>query len=99
MKHDFAEQPDGEAADRFRAWLQSETIDSLQRTFGDAEGTKSAVFLFVNRAYESHMPEDQIGRIFGRCIVRAGFRKEDEPVLFDWLEFFAGIAVQVHRPK
>jgi hypothetical protein len=96
MKHDFANSTDKAADERFRAWLEAETIDGLRRSYGDPEGTKTTIFLFVNRAYEAHMPEELIGKTFGKCIVRAGYREEDEAPALDWLEFLGGIARQVH---
>src|SRR4051794_37116717 len=60
-KHDFSREPTGEAADHFRLWLEDQTIDMLRRTIGDAEGIKTAIFLFVNRAYEAKMPDREIG--------------------------------------
>jgi len=96
MKHDFQRQPTGEAADRFRSWLESETVSMLQRGYGDAEGTKSAIFLFVNRAFEAHLPEKDIGAMFGRCVARAGFQERDEESAFAWLESFGQIAAKVH---
>jgi hypothetical protein len=96
MKHDFRQEPTGEPAERFCSWLEQETIDSLRRSYGDGEATKSAIFLFVNRAYEAHMPEEQIGQLFAKSIVRAGFREEDEEPAFAWLEHFGQIAAGVH---
>ena len=96
MKHDFREQRSGDAAERFCYWLEQETIDLLHRSHGDSEATRSAIFLFVNRAYEAHMPDAQIGEMFGRCIVRAGLRKQDEAPAFAWLEEFGQIAAKVH---
>jgi len=78
MKHDFRAPNSEDEGARFCVWLEQETIDSLRRSCGDAEATKSAIFLFANRAYEAHMPESQIGQLFGRCIVRAGFQEKDE---------------------
>jgi hypothetical protein len=97
MKHDFSDEPGGEAAERFLNWLEQEMIDMLRRTAGDAEGTKAAIFLFVNRAYEAHMPEQQMAKLFGKCFVRAGRPEEEEDTAFDLLEFFAEIARNVHR--
>jgi hypothetical protein len=96
MKHDFATSIDKAADDRFLAWLEAETIDGLKRSYGDGEGTKSMIFLFVNRAYEAHMPEPLIGGMFGKCIIRAGYREEDEDPAYDLLEFLGGIARGVH---
>ena len=96
MKHDFATSTDKAADERFRAWLEAETIDGLKRSYGDAEGTKAMVFLFVNRAYKAHMPEALIGETFGKCIVRAGYREEDEAPAFDLLEHLGRIARGVH---
>jgi len=95
-KHDFRAQPTGAAADGFCSWLEQVTIASLRRSHGNGEGTKSAIFLFVNRAYEAHMPEAQIGGMFEKCIVRAGFQEPDGEAAFAWLEFFGQLAAKVH---
>ena len=96
MKHALRAQPSGDEADRFCAWLEQETIDSLRRSYGDGEATKSAIFLFVNRAYEAHMPESRIGEMFGTCIVREGFHEREEDPAFAWLEHFGQLAAKVH---
>jgi hypothetical protein len=97
MKHNFREQPSGGEADAFLAWLERETIDLLLRTRGDAEGTKTAIFLFVNRAFEAHMPEQEIGALFGKCFVRAGRPQEDEAPAFELLEFLGEMAGRIHN--
>jgi hypothetical protein len=43
------------------------------------------------------MPESQIGEMFGKCIVRPGFREQDEEPAFAWLEHFGQIAAATHR--
>ena len=96
MKHDFRKEPDGTEDTRFREWLEDETIEALKRDYGDGEATKATVFLFVNRAYEAHMPEDEIAELFGKCVVRAGYREEDEEAVFSWLDAFGQIAKGVH---
>ncbi|HTU93748.1 MAG TPA: hypothetical protein VMF69_26950 [Gemmataceae bacterium] len=96
MKYDFRQQQSSETAIRFCSWLEQETIESLRRSYGNGEATKSAIFLFVNRAYEAHMPEEQIGELFGRCIVRAAFQEADEEPAFSWLEFFGQLAAKVY---
>jgi hypothetical protein len=94
MKHDFRQQPSGEAAECFCSWLKEETTASLRRSYGEA--TKSAIFLLVNRAYEAHMPEPQIGEMFGKRIVQAGFLEQDEESAFAWLDHFSQLAAGVH---
>ena len=96
MTHDFRSQPIGVAADCFCSWLEQETIQSLGRSYGDAEATKGTIFLFVNRAYEAHMPEPHIGELFGKCISRAGFKEQDEEPAFEWLDHFGQLAAKVH---
>jgi hypothetical protein len=96
MKHDFRKRPSGESADRFALWLEQETIESLRRSMGDGEAIKSAIFLFVIRAYEAHMTDDQVGGMFGKCFVRAGFPEQDEEAAYAWLEFFGQLAAKVH---
>jgi hypothetical protein len=95
MKHDFRVQPSGDAADSFCSWLESETIESLRLSYGNGEASKNAIYLFVNRAFEAHMPEVQIGGMFGKCIVRAGFQEADEAPAFAWLDFFGQLAAKV----
>ena len=96
MKHDFRKEPMGADADRFCEWLLAETTTALARDYGHAESTKASIFLFVNRAFESHMPEDRIAEIFGKSIVRAGFQEHEQEPAFDWFELFAGIARGVY---
>jgi hypothetical protein len=96
VKHDFRQQPIGDAAERFCSWLEQETTASLRRSYGDGEAIKSAIFLFVNRACEAHLPESEIGKMFGKCIVGAGFREQDEEPAFAWLELFGQLAAGVH---
>src|SRR2546430_942694 len=96
MKHDFRAQSDAAAAERFHAWLESETTDGLRRSYGDAEATKGVVFLFVNRAYEAHMPQSLIAETFGRSVARAGYREQHEEPVFACFEMLAAIAEAVH---
>lgn len=96
MKHNFRNQPDGEDADRFVSWLENETIDCLKRSIGNADVTSAAIFLYANRAYEAHMPEDKIGATFGKCFARAGFQEEDDEAAFALLEFFGQLARDAH---
>ena len=97
MKHDFRAQPDGENAERFLSWLAQETEHSLRQA-GDI---KAAVFLYVNRAYEAHMPEAQISEVFGQCVARAGVPDESYDALFGCFEQMAQLAAAVHgkRPR
>jgi len=42
------------------------------------------------------MLEAQIGEMFGKCIVRAGFREQDEEPAFAWLAHFGQLTSGVH---
>ncbi len=97
MNHDFRKQPAGADADRFLAWLERETVDTLKRSRGDVQQTKAAIFLYANRAYEAHLPEAQIGALFGKCFAGAGLPAEDEETAFDHLEFVAQLAERTHK--
>ncbi len=97
MKHDFRKHRSGAEGQRFLFWLENETTHLMRRSYGDAEATKSAIFLFANRAYKAHMPETEIGELFGRCIAQAGFPAEDDEATFAWLEHFSEIAAKIHR--
>ena len=98
-KHDFSREPTGAAADQFRLWLEQATTDMLRRTIGDAEGTKTAIVLFVNRAYEAKMPDREIGGMFGKCFVRSGHPQEDEEAAWELLEYLGEIAKATHSRK
>ncbi|MBI1374781.1 MAG: hypothetical protein GC159_18835 [Phycisphaera sp.] len=95
--HNFAEQPDGDDADRFVTWLQEATIASLTRSYGDVEGTKAAIFLYVSRAHEAHMPDGRMAGLFGRCVVDAGYSEEEDEAAFAWLEHFHQTVSKPHR--
>ena len=97
MKHDFSKQPDGADAERYSAWLLSETCNSLKAGYGDGESTKSTIFLYVNRAYESKMPEKQLAQLFAKAVLSAGYTEQEQEALFAWLEHFGEIARGVHN--
>jgi hypothetical protein len=99
MKHDFSISPEGPDADAFKQWLLDETVAMLRESYGDLERTKSTIFLYVNRAYEAHLPETETDGMFGVAVVRAGYSEREEQAMFDWLDFFAAIASKVHRPS
>jgi hypothetical protein len=99
MKHDFRAMPDGPEATEFLEWLEKETSAGLRRSYGDGEATKAMIFLYANRAYEAHMPEQEIGGLFGKCVVRAGYCEEEEPPAFEWLEHYGAIATRVHTDE
>jgi hypothetical protein len=93
MKHDFAISGDKAVEDQFLLRLETETVDCLKQTYGDGEGTKAMIFLFVNRAYETHMAEPLIGEAFGRCIVRVGTEKKMKIPLSTYWNFLAALLV------
>lgn len=100
LRHNFREQPDGPEAEAFREWLEHETIGMLSRCTGDPEGLNTTIFLYTNRAFESHMPEEEIGSLFGKCFVRSGLPEAVQDAAFDLLEFHGHTARQVHnRPR
>lgn len=92
MKHDFAKPSDGFEAENFISWLQDETISALQSSHRNLESLKTTLFLYTNRAYESHLEEDRIYNILAVSIVRAGYTEEETSPLFDIFESFAQIA-------
>jgi hypothetical protein len=96
LKHDFSKQPDGTEANEFISWLLSETVKALIKDYGNAETTKTSIFLYVNRAFESKMPEKQIAEIFAKAVVAVGYCEKEQEVLFAWLEYFGEIARGVH---
>jgi hypothetical protein len=96
LKHDFRREPTGQKAEQFKLWLRDETIKTLNRGHSDMESLKTSMFLFVNRAYEAHMPDQDIAEIIGVAIVRAGYSEAQEEVAFDWLDQFGPIAKATH---
>lgn len=96
MQHDFLDNPAGHGAEAFCHRLLSETTAALTRDYGNAGATKASIFMFVNRAFEAHLPESKIAEIFGVAVVRAGYREDDEPAAFAWLDVFAPVARAVY---
>ena len=97
MKHDFSINPTGDEADKFINWLREETISSLKTSHGDLEKLKSSLFLYVNRAYESKLNEDEIYKLLAVAIVRAGYCENEEGPVFDLFESFSQIAKGTHE--
>ena len=82
------------------AWLKSETVSTFERSRGDPERLKAAVFLYLNRAYESGLHADEITDLLGvgaqSIMTRASLSKGDEESIlaaFDELDELIG---QVH---
>ena len=96
MKHDFRLQPTGDAAQKFLEWLESETAASLRCARGDGDQTKAVIFIYANRACESHMTSEQIGELFGRCVIDAGYQEDPEiDAACAWLDHSVQIAAKV----
>jgi len=95
-EHDFSVESTGEGADQFKARLEEETTELLLRSRGDAERTKTAIFLFVSRAYKAKMPQDKIGALFAKCFICAGRLPEEQDTACGHLEFFGAIARIAH---
>jgi len=53
--------------------------------------------LFVNRAYESKLAEENISEILGVAVVRAGYSEAEEDWAFEIADKFAEIAKATHR--
>lgn len=96
MKHDFRIESTGIAADSFCEWLQSETTTALVRDYGNAEATKASIFLFVNRAFEAHLPESKVAEFFGKSVARAGYSEQEQEPAFAWFETFVNVARGAH---
>jgi len=92
MKHDFSHELDGINSEEFISWVLSETTAALSKDYGDAEATKSTIFLLVNRAFESKMPEEKIAVLFAKMVVDVGYSENEQDALFAWLDHFGQIA-------
>ena len=63
MKFDARKPHTTEEKESFVAWLRDEAISTFQRSPGDAEGLKTAAFLFANRAREAGLVEGSRPRL------------------------------------
>ena len=97
MKCDFRTERDDGKRDEFCTWLRDEVIADLRSNYGDRERTKTALFLFANRACEAHLPDAMIGEIIGVAVARAGYFEREQAAVFDWVELFVETARRVHE--
>ena len=97
MKHDDSDKSDGANTDKFESQLLEQTIENLKDSYGDLEAVKSSLFLFVNRAYESKLAEENISEILGVAVVRARYSEAEEDWAFEIADKFAEIAKATHR--
>ena len=96
MKHNYSIDPESNSANLFYEWLLSETVTSLKNSYGNIESLKSTLFLFANRAYESHMPENKIAEILGISIVHAGYSEAEESGVYEIFESYIEVAKGTH---
>jgi hypothetical protein len=96
MKFDARKPHTREEKEVFVGWLLSETVSTFQRSAGNPEGLKTAVFLLTNRAREAGLSDSEVSETTGVAIARAGLNQEDEDVVLDWLEALDPIAAAVH---
>ena len=78
------------------AWLTDQTISTLQRAGEDGEGLKASAFLFVNRAREAGISDQEMANVIRVSIVGAALSKAQEGVVLDWVNTFDPIATGVH---
>tara|TARA_R110002167_G_scaffold97114_1_gene256635 strand:+ start:616 stop:873 length:258 start_codon:yes stop_codon:yes gene_type:complete len=71
-------------------------VSILQRSVGDEESLKTAIFLFVNRGREAGLEMNDITDIFGISIARAGLTEGDGAIVLDWAEALDLLATAVH---
>jgi hypothetical protein len=97
MKYDLRQDERREGLDQFIEWLQSETMSSLAGSVGNDDAIRAAVFLFMNRALEAHLPERTVGEVLGISAVRAGLSEAEEEVAFDEADFLAGTLGEMYE--
>jgi hypothetical protein len=103
MKFDARTDSSPERKSAFVAWLLEETTSSLRRAAADAEALKTAVFLYLNRAYEAGLPADEITDLLGvgpqSALSRASLSKKDEEAVFAAFDLFDELTEKVYaRP-
>jgi hypothetical protein len=83
VSFDYQKDDSQDSLQEFVEWLQKETISILSRSKGDTDSIRSAIFLFVNRAMEAHLPDDIIGEVLGVSIIRGGLNQAEEELALD----------------
>jgi hypothetical protein len=51
----------------------------------------------LQRSYGDSEKTEAAIFLFALCVLRAGFNEQEEQACFDWLDFFAQLAANVHR--
>ncbi|MDJ0870107.1 MAG: hypothetical protein QNK03_28725 [Myxococcota bacterium] len=65
MKYDLRNDPGAARKPEFLAWLLDTTANDLRAAGSDPEQIKTAVFLFLHRAYEAGIQPEEVVELFG----------------------------------
>jgi len=65
VKYDARTDVENTQREAFLGWLTRSTVEDLKRCGEDKEKLGTAVFLFLNRAYEAHLDADLIVDLLG----------------------------------
>ena len=103
MNYNVRRDAPSKTKEEFVAWLLDETVSMLQRSAGNGEALKGAVFLFLNRAYEAGIPADQITDMLGigakSALSRAALGKEDEQSVLNAFDALDGVVEAVYSER
>lgn len=103
MKYDDRSRPDPIRRERFVAWLGETTVNDFIRSRGKNELLRTAVFLFLNRAYEAHLDPDFVVELLGirpgNIIELAGLDKADEAAVMDCYQLIDATTFHVHNSE
>jgi hypothetical protein len=88
--------------DAFVESLVSDTAAALQRSGGDVDSIRGAVFLYLSRAYDHGLEPDRICDLLGvapdSVLNRAGLSRSDEAAVMAAYEALDPVLEQQYRP-
>jgi hypothetical protein len=100
MKYDDRSEGDPARREQFVAWLAETTVNDFVRCRGNRDQLRTAVFLFLNRAYEAHLDPDLVvdllGIRSGNVIDAAGLNKTDQEVVMECYELLDATTFNVY---
>ena len=103
MKYDDRSEADPIRREQFIAWLVETTVNDFVRCRSNRDRLRTAVFLFLNRAYEAHLDPyfvvELLGIRSGNVITSAGLDETDEAVVMECYERLDATTLNVYEEE
>ncbi len=90
MKYDLRQDPNEEHKGDFLAWLFDTTVADLRRSRSEPERIRSAIFLYLHRAYEARIDPEEVVELLGvsdpSILSSAGYTGQAEELAMHFYE-------------